>query len=96
MNTTIEVNNTPTEKREESPEEIALRQQQEAKDKEMITKYYGGPNIAAKRTIHSFVLEGNDLFNDDLVDALSALPTYTRSKQDITDLEGKRRELATS
>ena len=96
MNTTIEVNNTPTEKREESPEEIALRQQQEAKDKEMITKYYGGPNIAAKRTIHSFVLEGDDLFNDDLVDALSALPTYTRSKQDITDLEGKRRELATS
>ena len=95
MNTTIEVNNTPIEKREESPEEVAKRQQQEAKDKEMITKYYGGPNIAAKRTIHSFVLEGDDLFNDDLIDTLSARPTYARSKQELTDLEGKRRKLAT-
>ena len=91
MNTTIEVNNTPVKKHEETPEEIAQREQQEAKDKEMITKYYGGPNIAAKRTIHSFVLEGDDLFNDDLVDTLGSLPTYARSKQDLSDLEGKRR-----
>ena len=91
MNTTIEVNNAPKETREETPEEIAERQQQEAKDKEMITKYYGGPNIAAKRTIHSFVMEGDDLFNDDLVDAIDSLPTYLRTKQDLADLAGYRK-----
>ena len=91
MNTTIEVNNAPKEKHEETPEEIAQRQQQEAKDKEMITKYYGGPNIAAKRTVHSFVMEGDDLFNDDLVDAIDSMPTYLRTKQDLADLAGYRK-----
>ena len=91
MNTTIEVNNAPKEVREETPEEIAERQQQEAKDKEMITKYYGGPNIAAKRTVHAFVMEGDDLFNDDLVDAIDSLPTYLRTKQDLADLAGYRK-----
>ena len=83
-NTTIEVNHAPVEQvREETPEEIAARQQQEEKDKEMITKYYGGPNIAAKRTIHAFVMEGNDLFNDDLIDAIESMPTYSRGKLDL-------------
>lgn len=91
MNTTIEVNNAPVKESEETSEEMAERQQQEAKDKEMITKYYGGPNIAAKRTIHSFVMEGDDLFNDDLVDAIDSLPTYLRTKQDLADLAGYRR-----
>ena len=91
MNTTIQVNNNPAEKVEETPEEKAQRQEQEAKDKEMITKYYGGPNIAAKRTIHAFVMEGDDLFNDDLVDAIDSMPTYSRSKQDLADLAGYRR-----
>ena len=91
MNTTIQVNNNPAEKAEETPEEKAQRQEQEAKDKEMITKYYGGPNIAAKRTIHAFVMEGDDLFNDDLVDAIDSMPTYSRSKQDLADLAGYRR-----
>lgn len=91
MNTTIEVNNAPVKESEETSEEMAERQQQEAKDKEMITKYYGGPNIAAKRTIHSFVMEGDDLFNDDLVDAIDSLPTYLRTKKDLADLAGYRR-----
>ena len=91
MNTTIEVNNTPKEEHEETPEERAERQQQEEKDKEMISKYYGDNNLATKRTIHSFVMEGNDLFNDDLIDALDALPTYARTKQDLNDLECKRK-----
>ena len=86
-NTTIEVNHAPVEQvREETPEEIAARQQQEEKDKEMITKYYGGPNIAAKRTIHAFVMEGNDLFNDDLIDAIESMPTYSRGKLDLEGL----------
>ena len=85
-NTTIKVDREPEEKREETPEERAEREQQEQKDKEMISKYYGGPNIAAKRTIHAFVLEGGDLFNDDLIDAIDSLPTYKRTKQDLVDL----------
>ena len=91
MNTTIEVNNNPVETHVETPEEAAQREQQEAKDKEMITKYYGGPHIAAKRTIHSFVMEGDDLFNDDLVDAIDSMPTYLRTKQDLVDLAGYRK-----
>ena len=91
-NTTIEVNHAPVEQvREETPEEIAARQQQEAKDKEMITKYYGDSHIAAKRTIHAFVMEGNDLFNDDLIDAIDSMPTYLRTKQDLVELAGQRK-----
>ena len=90
-NTTIKVDKAPEEKPVETPEEKAEREQQEAKDKEMISKYYGGPNIAAKRTIHAFVLEGDDLFNDDLIDAIDSLPTYQRIKQDLADLAGYRK-----
>ena len=91
-NTTIEVNHAPVEQvREETPEEVAARQQQEAKDKEMIAKYYGDSHIAAKRTIHAFVMEGNDLFNDDLIDAIDSMPTYLRTKQDLVDLAGQRK-----
>ena len=91
-NTTIEVNHAPVEQvREETPEEIAARQQQEAKDKEMITKYYGDSHIAAKRTIHAFVMEGNDLFNDDLIDAIDSMPTYLRTRQDLVELAGQRK-----
>ena len=90
-NTTIKVDKTPEGQPEETPEEKAEREQQEEKDKEMISKYYGGPNIAAKRTIHAFVLEGDDLFNDDLVDAIDSLPTYKRGKQDLVDLAAMRK-----
>ena len=90
-NTTIKVDKAPEEKPVETPEERAEREKQEAKDKEMISKYYGGPDIAAKRTIHAFVLEGDDLFNDDLIDAIDSLPTYLRTKQDLVDLAGYRK-----
>ena len=90
-NTTIEVNNTPQEKREETPEEKAKRLEDEQKSTEMITQYYGDNKLAAKRIIHSFVMKGDDLFNDDLIDAIDSLPTYLRTKQHISDLEGKRK-----
>ena len=82
-NTTIKVDKTPEEKPQETPEEREQREQQEAKDKDMISKYYGGTDLAAKRTIHAFVMEGDDLFNDDLIDALDASPTYQRQKNDL-------------
>ena len=90
-NTTIKVDKTPEEKPQETPEEREQREQQEAKDKDMISKYYGGTDLAAKRTIHAFVLEGDDLFNDDLIDAIDSLPTYQRTKQDLLDLAGYRK-----
>ncbi|MBR5841109.1 MAG: cell division protein FtsZ [Bacteroidaceae bacterium] len=90
-NTTIEVNHAPKQERLETPEEIEARRQQEARDKEMITKYYGGPDIVAKRTIHAFVMEDSDLFNDDLIDALDAMPTYRRAKHDLVELASKRK-----
>jgi cell division protein FtsZ len=90
-NTTIKVDRTPEEKPQETPEEREQREQQEAKDKDMISKYYGGTDLAAKRTIHAFVLEGDDLFNDDLIDALDASPTYQRQKNDLADLAGYRK-----
>ncbi|MBO7267854.1 MAG: cell division protein FtsZ [Bacteroidaceae bacterium] len=90
-NTTIKVDKTPEEKIQETPEEREQREQQEAKDKDMISKYYGGTDLAAKRTIHAFVLEGDDLFNDDLIDALDASPTYQRQKNDLADLAGYRK-----
>ena len=90
-NTTIKVDKTPEEKPQETPEEREQREQQEAKDKDMISKYYGGTDLAAKRTIHAFVLEGDDLFNDDLIDAIDSLPTYQRTKQSLLDLAQYRR-----
>ena len=89
-NTTIEVNNTIVEEPKETPEEKAKRLEDEQKSSEMITQYYGDDKLAAKRIIHSFVMDGDDLFNDNLIDALDSLPTYARSKQALSDLEGKR------
>lgn len=68
---------------EESAEEEAARREEEQKSAEMISHYYGDDNLAAKRTIHAFVMEGDDLFNDDLIDALDASPTYLRGKNDL-------------
>ena len=89
-NTTIEVNRAPEEKPQETPEEMAQRLEDEQKSADMITQYYGDNKLAAKRIIHSFVMEGSDLFNDDLIDAIDSLPTYARTKQDLINLEGKR------
>ena len=89
-NTTIEVNRAPEEKPQETPEEIAQRLEDEQKSADMITQYYGDNKLAAKRIIHSFVMESSDLFNDDLIDAIDSLPTYARTKQDLINLEGKR------
>ncbi len=75
---------------QETPEEKIERVQQEAKDKEMIEKYYGDSALVSKRNFHTFIFEGDDLFNDNLIDALDSLPTYARSKQALSDLEGKR------
>lgn len=89
-NTTIQVNRSPEEEKIETPEEKAKRLEDEQKSTEMITQYYGDNILTAKRIIHSFVMEGEDLFNDDLIDAIDSLPTYLRSKQDLSDLERKR------
>ena len=67
----------------ESAEDEAARREEEQKSAEMISHYYGDDNLAAKRTIHAFVMEGDDLFNDDLIDALDASPTYQRQKNDL-------------
>ena len=91
MNKTIEVNNAPAETREETPEEKIQRLEEEQKNAKMIKDYYGDNNLATKRSFHIFKLEGDDLFNDDLIDAIDSLPTYTRSKQDLSDLECKRK-----
>ena len=90
-NTTIQLDRTPAKEVEESAEEKAKRLEEEKKSTEMITQYYGDNHLTAKRIIHSFIMEGDDLFNDDLIDALDSLPAYARTKQDISDLEAKRK-----
>ena len=87
-NTTIQLDRTSAKEPEESNEERIKRLEEESK---RISQYYGDDNLTAKRSIHSFIMEGNDLFNDDLIDAIDALPTYARTKQDLTDLEAKRK-----
>ena len=89
--TTIQLDRTP-KKREESEEEKRRRLEEEKKSTEMITQYYGDDTLAAKRSIYAFVLEGDDLFNDDLIDAIDSMPTYLRTKQDLTDLATIRRD----
>lgn len=90
-NTTIEMNRPVEEEQpKETPEEEAQRLEDEQKSADMITQYYGDNHLTAKRIIHSFILEGNDLFNDDLIDAIDSLPTYLRTKHDVSDLESKR------
>jgi cell division protein FtsZ len=87
-NATIQLNRTPEKEPEESDEERAQRLEEE---RQKITQYYGDDNLTAKRIIHSFIMEGDDLFNDDLIDAIDSLPTYQRTKQLLSELEGKRR-----
>ena len=88
-NTTIQLDRTP-KKREESEEEKKRRLEEEEKNAALIKGYYGDDNLTAKRSIHSFIMKGNDLFNDDLIDAIDSLPTYARTKIDLSDLESKR------
>ena len=88
--TTIQLDRTPKKETKESAEEKAQREAEEKKVGEMITRYYGGDDLTAKRTIHSFIMEGDDLFNDDLIDAIDSQPTYLRTKLDISDLEARR------
>lgn len=91
MDKTIELHKDQDAKpTQETPEEKIERVQQEAKDKEMIEKYYGDSALVSKRNFHTFIFEGDDLFNDNLIDALDSLPTYARSKLALSDLEGKR------
>ena len=89
-NTTIQLDRTP-KKPEESEEEKQRRLEEEKKSAELIKGYYGDDKLTAKRTIHAFVLEGDDLFNDDLIDAIDSMPTYQRTKLDLTDLAAIRR-----
>ena len=88
--TTIKVEHTPEVKSQETAEEEAKRLEEEKKSAQMISQYYGDGILVAKRTIHAFVMEGNDLFNDDLIDAIDSLPTYARTKQSLNELEEKR------
>ena len=74
-----------------SPEEEASRREDEQKSADMISHYYGDDTLVAKRTIHAFVMENDDLFNDDLIDALDASPTYQRQKQDLGKLAEYRK-----
>ena len=46
--------------------------------------------VADMEYFRDFVLEGNDLFNDDLIDAIDSMPTYLRTKQHLGELEAKR------
>ena len=90
--TTIKVEKDAEEPvQDENPETEATRIEEEKKSAEMISHYYGDDNLAAKRTIHAFVMEGDDLFNDDLIDALDASPTYQRQKNDLSNLAEYRK-----
>ncbi len=90
--TTIKVEKDAEEPvQDENPEAEATRKEDEKKSAEMISHYYGDDNLAAKRTIHAFVMEGDDLFNDDLIDALDASPTYQRQKNDLSNLAEYRK-----
>jgi cell division protein FtsZ len=89
-NATIQLNRTPEEK-EESKESDEERTKRIEEEKSQIARFYGDDKLAAKRIFHTFIMEGDDLFNDDLIDAIDSLPTYARSKQDISDLEAMRR-----
>ena len=90
--TTIKVEKDAEEPvQDENPEAEATRIEEEKKSAEMISHYYGDDNLAAKRPIHAFVMEGDDLFNDDLIDALDASPTYQRQKNDLSNLAEYRK-----
>ena len=91
-NTTIRLDRTPEKQEpEESEEDKINREKEEKKVGEMIVQYYGDGQLAAKRSIHSFVMEGSDLFNDDLIDAIDSMPTYQRTKLSLGELERLRK-----
>lgn len=91
MEKTIQINQPEPTPVVETPEGIEKRVEQEAKDKEMIEKYYGDATLVSKRNYHTFTFKSDDLFNDDLIDAVDSLPTYKRTKLDFADLEAMRK-----
>lgn len=86
------INLTPAQDSDkETPVGISQQLQEDEKNREMIAKYYGDDGLVSNRNYHIFTFEGDDLSNDDLIDAIDASPTYLRNKLEISELEGKRK-----
>lgn len=89
MDTTIHLNKEQSVSvASETPEVGVESEKREEKEQDKIAYYYGDSSL---RNYHFFVFEADDLLNDDLIDAVDSMPAYARSKQDLSELENKRR-----
>ena len=89
MDTTIHLNKEQSVSvASETPEAGVESEKREEKEQDKIARYYGDSSL---RNYHFFVFEADDLLNDDLIDAVDSMPAYARSKQDLSELENKRR-----
>lgn len=89
MDTTIHLNKEQSVSVASETSEAGVEsEKREEKEQDKIARYYGDSSL---RNYHFFVFEADDLLNDDLIDAVDSMPAYARSKQDLSELENKRR-----
>ena len=89
MDTTIHLNKEQSVSVASETSEAGVEsEKREEKEQDKIAYYYGDSSL---RNYHFFVFEADDLLNDDLIDAVDSMPAYARSKQDLSELENKRR-----
>lgn len=67
------------------------RRDREEEERNLIDKFYGKNKLAPK-PIQSFILQDEDLDNDELISQIENSPTYQRTSQKLNELENKRSE----
>lgn len=68
-------------------------EEQNAKNEGRIEVYYGsGSNTPKTRHYNIFVFDDEDMDNEDIISKLDALPTYRRTKEDLNQIKGIKKE----
>ena len=68
-------------------------EEQNAKNEGRIEVYYGsGSDTTKTRHYNIFVFDDEDMDNEDIISKLDALPTYRRTKEDLNQIKGIKKE----
>ena len=68
-------------------------EEQNAKNEGRIEVYYGsGSDTPKTRHYNIFVFDDEDMDNEDIISKLDALPTYRRTKEDLNQIKGIKKE----
>ncbi len=74
-------------------EKPSIKSTQNEEDEEQISRYYGNDD-KAKRKLHIYHLQPEDMDNDDLISSLEASDTYSRTREKLNQLREKSAKTA--